>query len=192
MGILLLMSKIDLETAEIVAKNLRTLMNHYDLTEHGVESGAGVEVHTIVKILDCKTNVAIRTAKKISVFFGITLDLLFSSKPLKLSKLENTPTVKKFYEENRLNKKYFESRKKENIVADFLRNILVLDPEFNHYNRAGAITEYINKTYSKSFKAKTVAKELSRLFKEGLVERTDRTGEGSVYYYRRKSTPTKA
>lgn len=182
------MSKIDQETAEIVAKNLRVLMQNYDLTPHGVESGAGVEVHTVMKILNCKTNMAMRTAKKLSVFFGITIDVLLSSKAIKLKKVENTPTIKKFYEENRLNKKYFESRKKENVVADFLRNILLSDPEFKDYIRAGALTTHINKTYNKSFKAKTVAKELSRLFEEGLVERRDNTGEGAVFYYRRKST----
>lgn len=180
------MSKIDLETAEIVAANLSNLMNHFDLTPYGVEAGAGVEIHTIAKILRKRTNISTKTARKLSSFFGIPIDALLSSRPLRLKTAENTPTIQHFYINNQLNYKYFQSQQKENIVAQFLRSVLIHDPFLNLGQRARTITNHIATVYNKKFSAKTVAKELWRMCEEGVLEREDRTGHGAVFYYKLK------
>lgn len=181
------MSKIDLQTATIVANNLTSLMNHYDLTPYGVEAGAGVEIHTIAKILRKTTNISTFTAKKLSNFFEITIDALFSSRPLKLKRPDNVPTIKQFYADNVLNPKFFISKQKENVVAQFLRTVLIYDPHLNEKKRSGIIAKHINNTYGKSFNPKTVAKELARMYEEELIDREDKTGKGSVFYYGLKS-----
>jgi len=177
------MSKIDIETATIVADNLTSLMNHFDLTPYGVEAGADVEIHTIAKILRRTTNISTRTAKRLSMFFEITIDTLFSARPLKLKKAENVPTIKQFHVDNALNPKYFISKQKENVVAQFLRDIVIHDPILNEKKRSGIIAKHVNETYGKSFDPKTVAKELARMYEEELIDREDKTGKKSVFYY---------
>lgn len=177
------MSKIDHHTAQIVANNLAFLMKHYGLTVYGIEAGTGIEVHTINRILSKRTNISTGSAKKLADFFGITVDVLFSSKPIKVKKIDNTPSIKRFYEENPLNNKYFQSRQKENVVARFLRTVLVNDPYLNEGRRAGNISSHIKNLYKKDFNRETVNKELARMYQEGILQREDKTGKGSVYYY---------
>ena len=183
---LFIMNKIDLDIAAIVAQNLKTLMTHYNLTVYGVEIGTGLEVHTINKILKKRTNLSTTSAKKIAAFFDITVDVLFSGKPLKLRKIENTPTIKKFYEDYPLNNKYYITRHKENAVGQFLRKVMIGDPNFEKGQRAGKIADYIEQKYAKGFKTETVRKELERMYAEGFLEREDRSGAGAVFFYKVK------
>ncbi len=177
------MNKIDLDVAEIVANNLNLLMKKYNLTIAGLEAGAGLEAHTINRILSKTTNISSRSAKKLAEFFGMTVDIIFSNKPIKFQKLENIPALLSFYKGNHLNNKYFLSRAKENVIAHFLRTVLVHDSFLNDGKRTSEISEYIKTTYKKNFNPKTIAKELFRLSEAGLLKRDDRTGKGSVYYY---------
>ncbi len=180
------MNKIDYATAEIVSKNLEFLMRHFGLTVHGVEAGTGIEVHTINRILSKSTNISTSTAKKIANLFGVTVDILFASKPIKVKGIENTPSVKLFYEENPLNDKYYQVRQKENVVARFLRSVIAKDPFLNVAQRAGKISSHIKLKYKKEFNRETVNKELARMCQEGILEREDHTGHGAVFYYKLK------
>ncbi|WP_028295221.1 helix-turn-helix domain-containing protein [Olivibacter sitiensis] len=177
------MSTVDINRAKIVAKNLKTLMDTYRLTVHGVEAGAGIEVHTLNRILNLNTNISPNTAQRLADFFGIGIDQIFSSKMARLRRLDQVPTLKNFYVESKLNKKYFQDRVKEDVVTEFLKAVMLLDPFFNTGKRAKEITDHINGKYDKDFNSKTVAKVLSRLWGIGLLKREDRTGKGKVFYY---------
>lgn len=181
------MNKIDRNISKIVSSNLEQLMAHYDLTTYALESGAELEIHTINKILSQKTNISTYSAKKIAAFFDISIDALFSVKPLKLRKIESTPSIKKFYADNKLNDKYFKTRQEENTVAKFIRKIALTDSTFQTNRRAGKIAEYIEEKYKNGYLAETIRKELDRMYQEGTLEREDKTGAGAVFYYKLKN-----
>jgi transcriptional regulator with XRE-family HTH domain len=181
------MSKLDLITAEIVSNNLNALMQRYDLTATGVAAGANLEVHSVNRILSKTTNISTQSAKKLATFFGITIDKIFSESKIKFQNLDNTPTLKQFYEDNILNTTYFQSKAKENVVAHFLKTRLINDSILLEGKRASYITMHIKEKYKKDFDPKVVAKVLYRMSQVGLLEREDKTGKGSVYYYSIKS-----
>ena len=185
------MSKIDYEIAEIVARNLRTLMVHYDLTVQGVEAGSHVEMHTINKILNQETNMAFRTAKRLGIFFGISPETLYSDKKIQLKSIESVSKMKAFYKENKLNNKYFTSKKKDTIFVYFLREVLLDDPNFQKPMQVRELAAYIKEKYNKTFNPKTMAKELARNYDKGIINRIDKTGTKARYHYSAKKTKSR-
>lgn len=173
------------DLSKIVATNVSDLMKQADLTNNGLAEGADLTPHTIVKILNAETNISPKTAKKLSVFFCITVSQLFSNKRIKLKKLSDITPLKEFYSNNQSNPTYFRSRAKENVVAHFLKNVFINDPFLNEGRRVKEIAKYIKESpqYKKNFSSKTIAKELDRMYESGLVRKEDKTGKGSVYYY---------
>lgn len=177
------MSKIDLVTAENVAKQLHSLMQQADLTVYGLAEGARLSTHTVNRILKKKTNLSSGSAKKLALFFSIPLEKIFSDSLVKLKKIENIPSIYEFHKTNSENDIYFISKFKENKVATFIKETLVYDSFINEGKRSKEISEYILKVYGKDFDPKVVAKALERLYNENVLNRDDKTGAASVYYY---------
>ena len=160
-------------------------MKQADLTIVGIAEGTNLSTLTIRKILKAETRASQATLDKIATFFDIKIEQLYSEKYIKLKRLEEISCLKEFYINNSSNNTYFISRAKENVVAHFLKNELIYDDFFNKGRRAREIAQYIelNPKYGKTFEPKVIAKELDRMFKKGLLNREDKTGEGAVFYY---------
>lgn len=181
------MSEIDYKTT--LKKHLTSLMQQTDLTIEGIAEGAKLSSLTIRKILNRKTSASQITLNKIANFFNIKLEKLYSEKPIKLTKLDENPILRDFYDTYMSNNTYFHSRSKENVVAHFMKNELIFDEYLTVGRRAKDVANYIKITpkYRKNFDSKVIAKALERMFNQGLLEREDRTGKGAVFYYKVKN-----
>lgn len=177
---------IEIDYRAIIKKHLQSLMEQADLTIEGMAEGADLSSLTIRKILTAKTNASQITISKIATFFNLKIEKLYSEKPIKLKKLDEVPILQDFYTTYKSNNTFFLSRAKENVVAHFLKNILLKDNFMRIGRRAKDITIYIktNPKYNKNFDAKVIAKVLDRMYKQNLLEREDKTGEGAVFYYK--------
>lgn len=173
--------------SDIIAAQLKSLMLQADLTIEGLSEAAGLSTHTIAKILKGQTRVSPTTVEKLTGLFGISASALMSSDPIELAKQGHSDTLEEFFESNEANLKYFLSRAKDNVVAHFIKTVLVNDSFLNEGRRVREIAEYIrtHPPYQKNFNPKVIAKVLDRLVKAGKLQKEDKTGKGSVYYYRR-------
>lgn len=182
------MNKVDIVTAQKVAKQVESLMLQADLTVYGLAEGTSLSTHTINRILKQRTNISSGSAKKIAEFFAISVDRIFSDSPIKLKKIEHLPNVSKFHSENSDNHIFFISKAKEGKVATFIREKLLQDPFLAEGKRSRDVAAHIKLTYKKSFDTKVVAKALERLYRDGALTREDKTGKNSVFYYSIKNT----
>lgn len=171
----------------IISRQLKSLMDQSDLTIEGLSEAAGLTTHTITKILKAKTRISPLTLEKITGLFGITASKLMSAERIDLSNRHLPEALENFYDSYEANPKYFQSRAKENVVAHFMKTVLVNDPYLNEGRRVRDIAEYIhtNPAYQKDFNPKVIAKVLDRMTKAGNIRKEDKTGKRSVYYYSR-------
>jgi transcriptional regulator with XRE-family HTH domain len=169
----------------LIKKQLISLMDQSDLTINGLAEGTNLSSMTIRKILLQQTKPSVQTLEKITAFFEITISQLFSEKLIKIKRIEDIEALKDFYEDNKSNPEYFNSRSKEGIATYFLRNVLIKDQYFSEPRRAKEIHLFIkeNPKYSKNLNPKVIAKILERMYNEGILKRMDKTGKKSVFYY---------
>ncbi len=181
-----IMSEIDYNI--VLQKHLKSLMKQADLSIIGIAEATNLSTITIRKILMAKTRASQITLNKIASLFSIKIEKLFSEKEIKLKRLDEIPLLKEFYKNNASNNTYFTSRAKENVVADFLRNTLIYDDFLKIGRRTKDVANYIKHTpkYNKEFEPKVIAKAFERMYKEGLLNREDKTGENSVFFYSAK------
>lgn len=177
------MSEVDYNV--ILQKHLTNLMKQADLSIIGIAEASTLSTITIRKILTAKTRASQITLNKIASLFNIKIEKLFSDKEIKLKRLDEIPLLKEFYKTNASNNTYFASRAKENVVADFLRKILIYDDFLKVGRRAKEVAYYVkqNPKYSKEFDPKIIAKALERMYRDGLLDREDKTGKNSVFFY---------
>lgn len=177
------MNDVDKKIAVVVSKNVKALMAKYNLTDTGLASSSGLEIHTIRRIISSSTNIATGSLKKIALLFDISIDALLSEKPLRFKAVKHLTQLRTFYNDNTLNPSYFEDRKNDNVVARFLRDVLINDPFIKEPRRANQVHNHILINYKKDFNPKTIAKELYRMSEENLLKHHDKTGKKKVYYY---------
>jgi len=182
------MSEIDYRLT--LQKHLQSLMEQADLTIIGIAEGAKLSTLTIRKILSAKTRASQITLNKITTFFNLRIEKLYSEKPIKLKRIEDIPRLRDFHNTYKANNTYFLSRAKDNIVAHFLKNVFIYDDFLKEGRRARDIAQYIEESpkYGKTFNPKVIAKELDRMFKSGLLDKDDKTRKSAVFYYRIKNT----
>jgi len=174
---------------ETIAVQLRSLMDQADLTIEGLSEAAGLSTHTIAKILTKKTNVSPKSIHKLTKLFSISAAELMSPSKIVLNKQAYPEMLENFNRSYEANLKYFGSKAKENTVAHFVKTTLINDPYLNKGRRVKEVAEYIRKNpkYQKDFDPKVIGKALERMWKAGIINREDRTGRGSVYFYSRKN-----
>ncbi len=180
------MNDVDKKIASIVSEKIKSLMKRYNLTPEGLAAGSGLDVHTVRKITGSSTNISTYSLKKISAFFDISIEAILSEKLLRLKPIKDVQNLQAFYTDNSLNPNYFEDRKNSNVVARFLRDILINDPFIKEPKRASQVYLHILNNYKKDFNQKTIAKELYRMSEENLLKHHDKTGNKKVYYYWRE------
>jgi transcriptional regulator with XRE-family HTH domain len=177
------MNEVDKKIANIVSENVKSLMTKYNLTHGGLAAGSVLDIHTVRKITSSSTNISTYSLKKISAFFHISIDALLSEKLVRLKPIKDVPNLLAFYTDNSLNPNYFEDRKNDNVVARFLRDVLINDMFIKEPRRASQVHKHILVNYKKDFNQKTIAKELYRMSEENLLKHHDKTGKKKVYYY---------
>ncbi len=170
----------------IVGKQLTSLLSQSGLTITGLAFGIKMSLNHLRVIKSGKAHISSKTAEKISNFFEIEVEALFSSKKIKLKKPSNIHNLRTFYEENQHNPKFFISRQKENSVADFLKKILLLDSYLLDEHTVGEIKEYCQSSkYKRKFEGKELSRELSRLAKKGALIKRDKFKNGTVFLYKK-------
>lgn len=188
--ICLMIRQQDPEQAKIIARNVHHIRIWLDLTPKGFSAAVDISVNHLRLIERGESNITSRTAGKIADFAGIEVKHLFSLTLPKLKKPENIPTVKKFYEDNRENYKYFISRKGENSVANFIRTVLIPDGYFKKQRKiVGIIVRDCRVEYKKRFTSKELSRQLGRLADKGALSKKDPTGTGKKFAYGNPDLP---
>lgn len=172
---------------ETIAAQLQSLMDQADLTVEGLAEAAGLSTHTISKILKKQTRISSKSVDKLTDLFGISASALMSPAKIELNRHPYPDALADFRHSYEANSNYFRSRAKENVVAHFIKSVLVNDPYLEEGRRVKEIARYIrtHPAYQKEFNPKVIAKVLDRMAKAGTIEKEDKTGRGSVFYYRR-------
>jgi transcriptional regulator with XRE-family HTH domain len=171
------------KTSEIVAVNVIFLRTIADLTLQGFISAIGISMTYLRKIEKGEANITSKLADKIANLFEINTDCIYSEKTIKLKAIDQIAPLKRFYEENKNNAKYFISRKSEDSVAYFLKSILIPTGYFAKGYEVSEIQYYIKKTYNKDFSSKDLSRELNRLVKKNILFKKDVFGNQSIYSF---------
>lgn len=172
--------------SQIVGSNVKNLRLQAGLTLEGFAAAISISISYVRMIENGKANITSKLAQRITDFFEIEVQRLYANKPYTLKKLENIPSVKKFYEENERNPQFFLTRKGENSVAHFLRTELIPGIYLNDEREVAEIQNYCLTKHQRKFESKELSRQLGRLADEGLLSRKDKFGNGTVYLYRKK------
>src|SRR5699024_4494514 len=110
-----------------------------DLTIVGLSEAAGLSTHTITKILKMQTVVSSKTIEKLCSLFGVSTSQLLSTTKIQLKNAADTRALEKFQDSNEGNSNYFRTKAKDNVVAHFIKTILINDPYLNEGRRVREI-----------------------------------------------------
>ncbi|WP_345949035.1 helix-turn-helix transcriptional regulator [Mucilaginibacter sp. PAMB04274] len=170
--------------AKIVADNIKYIREYAGLTFVGFAEAVKISISYLRLIEKGTANITYKVAKKISDFCEIEPDSIFSAKALKLKKLSQIATINIFYTENINNPQYFISRKGENSIAHFLKNVLLPSGYLIDYREVNAIQAFCKSEYNKDFTSKELSRELNRLADDKKLLRFDKYGNKSIYLYK--------
>jgi plasmid maintenance system antidote protein VapI len=174
------------ERAIIVGTHLSSLLQQSGITITGLAHAIDMSVNHLRTIRLGKASISSRTAGKIADFFEIDVSQLFALKPIKLKGIKSSAIVKQFYEDNQENKHFFVVNKAENSLMYFLRTVLIKSNFLNVERDVKEIREHCKTVHKRTFNSKALSAQLVRLFQEGLLERIDKFGNGTVFTYRLK------
>lgn len=169
-----------------VSSNVKNLRVQAGLTLEGFAAAISISISYVRMIENGKANITSKLAQRITDFFEIEVQKLYTNKHYSLKKPENIPSIKRFYDENVRNPQFFLNRKGENSVAHFLRTELISGGYLDDEREVGEIREHCLTKYQRKFDSKEMSRQLGRLVDEGLLSRTDKFGNGTVYLYRKR------
>ncbi|MEO6520558.1 MAG: helix-turn-helix transcriptional regulator [Mucilaginibacter sp.] len=167
----------------LVGRNVTSLRTQASLTIEGLTFALSISISYTLMIERGKANISSKLATKIANLFGIEVAQIYSAKKINLKAPQSISPIEKFYDENKQNAKFFIHRRNEYSVASFVRNILLLDPVMNSEHTVGEIKEYCAKKYKRELDSQELSREIRRLFLKNILQRRDKFGNGSVYFY---------
>ena len=172
-------------TALKLGKRIKSLRVIAGLSVEGLAFAADISINHIRKIEAGNSNLTSKTAEKISNFFEMTVEELYSFNAPISDDLKEIPTIKKFYLENTSNPKFFIERKRENSITNFLKTKLLPTVFFEEFKGVKQVTNYSKEEFGRHFDSKEVSRCLNRMVKSGLLIKEDKTGTGSVFIYKK-------
>lgn len=170
--------------AEMVGKQLTSLLAQTGISIVGLAHAIDMSPNHLRTVKNGRASISSKTAGKIADFFEIEIGILFSSKTFKLKKIENIETIRCFYSENEHNSQFFLYGKVKNSVAYFLREVLLPFGFFSENREVNEIQAFAKSKFKKDFSSKELSRQLNRLAVAGLLSKTDKTGNRSIFLYR--------
>lgn len=171
------------ELSKIVGNNVNKLRIKTSLTLEGLTFALQISISYLMMIEKGTANISAKMANRISDFFEITIEQLYSRKEIKLKSPLDVPTIKAFYEQNNNNPNFFIHRRSEYSVAYFLKSILINDNFMLIKHDSGEIRNYCLIKYKREFSSQELSRELRRLFLKKELKRCRKFDNDSVYQY---------
>lgn len=173
----------DQALAEIVAKNVKSLLTQSRITISGLAEGTSVSINHLRTIIKGEASITGRTAGKIAYFFEIEVGQLFSSAPIQLKDIELIDTIRKFYEGNSNNPQYFEDRKTEKSVSHYIENQVVPSGFLAEERSVYEVVKKVNSDSDLESTSKEVSRILTRLTAKGILEKEMIVGNKKRFKY---------
>lgn len=173
---------------KIVGNNFRSMRLQVNLTKEAMATALDLSISYILMIERGAANISSKIAIAIADFFEITVSQLYSKNNIKLKASDKIAAVAKFYQENKINAKFFIHRKKEYSTAAFLKEVLIPENILDEYIVVGNIISVTLKEFERELSSQELSRELRRAFLKGYLERFDKFGNKSTYEYRVKRT----
>lgn len=169
-----------------VGFHLESLLYQSGLTVIGLSNAINMSPNHLRAIKNGKASISSRTAGKIADFFMIGVDLLFSTKLIKLKRTELIIPLITFYKENEANQEFFIQRKAQNSIGFFLNNTILPSDYLEVERSVREIKNHILSSYRKDFSSKEISRQLTRLVESGKLQKQSKFGNNSIFLYSKK------
>ncbi|MFC0264793.1 helix-turn-helix domain-containing protein [Fontibacter flavus] len=177
------MGLIDRKTIDLkqLAKNLKSLREQANLSILGLHVLSGFSDDHLRQLEKSNNSVVPNSSTlfDLATIYNVKIDDLINEKEIflgeKLSHLEN------FFSKNINSPNYLFDK---NFLPSFIKIKVLKLPEMKSGMR---VSEIIKAFPDKKLNSKDLSRELNRLYRKGEIERFDKTGKGSVFYFKLKT-----
>lgn len=182
-----MMKENEYTSSELVGKQVTSLLDQTGISIAGLAIGTEISLNHLRTIKNGTASISSKTAGKIAIFFGVSIDVIFSTELHKLEEPKNQGDIGKFYKENANNREFFVDRQQENSVAYSINTNLIPSQFFAEGREVSYVQKYLREEHGLDFSSKDISQHLTRLSKKGILTKEDKTGNKSIYLYKLKS-----
>ncbi|KEO71652.1 helix-turn-helix domain-containing protein [Anditalea andensis] len=163
-----------------LAENLGSLREQANLSIMGLEVVIGFSSDHL-RQLENENNTVYPNTSTLSAFatlYDVTIDDLLKKKDVKLG--SNLTLLNNFFTKHTLNDEY---KFDKNSLPSFIKKHVLTLPQMIEGIR---VSEIMKLFPDRNLNSKELSRELNRLYIKGIIDKFDKTGKGSVFFYRLK------
>ncbi|UCS92307.1 hypothetical protein KZP23_16585 [Echinicola marina] len=183
------MSKIDIERAELISKNLQLIMDKSDLTVDGLEEYTGISKPTLNRAILKTSNLSPNKVNDLAKAFHLDSKEVTSKFPVRTRHLTRMDELIDFKNKNLENFKYFISESQKHNAHAFVKSELFKDPYYKEERKMKEIKNRLRKSknYQDEFSDNAIEQAIKRLVIDCdffIINR--KSPKGKVFYYKVK------
>jgi len=169
--------------AATIGANIDFLIKRTGISLIGLASATNISVNHFRTIKNGQASITNRTALKIANFFQIDIEVLFSSDPIVLAKMDN---VDSFLQNNKNNIQFFEGRKGETSTPYVVKQVRFETSFFTDGREIHEIKKFIKDNYGKDVTSKQLSQVMNRMVLGDQLVRELKPGSSKNYLYKQK------